>query len=337
MTAHAVRSAVPTTSATITTTTRKTLWRWGIALIGCAAVLFAASVVLFEGARETTNIVHDRAMQAVINVTGARQALVTADTDAMNAFQMGENQVADAENEYQGQIALASQDLEQVAENNQAGVRGSQTLQLVTGELGIYSGMVEHAHADLVSGATPLATAEIRYASDFMRRQDIDGLVPELDGLYMAEWNALHDEQSSFWTTPWTVLIWGLPALALLVLLIRVQGYLRRRFRRQYNWPLATASFLLLVGLVAGTTLVLTADRGLSAAETTFDQVETANQNQLPNTVDKSGLDAAGSKQVYATSVDLDLEIGISSAALIIAGLVVVGLWPRINEYRYQT
>ncbi len=253
-----------------TSTTSLTLRRFRAWLLAGAATLLAVAGVLCVGANRTAAVATDRAAQAAIGVAEARHALSQADSEAIAAFSVRDVPLAGPDESYLGQISLASQDLERVAEANEA-AGGSQTLRLVDGLLGAYSEMIEQAHAAYASGSPLLGGAYLWHASQFMHAAD-GGILTKLAELEREEQDAMRAKASSFWNRPWTVLGWAVPGLALLAGLIRVQLYLSRRFQRTFNVPLVAATALLMVALASAAASALVGDTKLTTATRAVDQ-----------------------------------------------------------------
>lgn len=252
-----------TAVTTVTTTTWRTLRRQRISLLTVALVLCAAAAILLGVAARTAYAMRADATTAASQIATARQALTEADSDAIASLGSKAAQLTGPGNDYLGEITLASQSLEQVAEVNEAGAPGSQSLRLIGSLISTYSGMIEQANADFASNQPQLGLAEVWYASDFMHMPQ-SGILGELSTLEKAEQDGLRAEDSSFWTSPWTVPLWGVPALALLVLLISAQRYASRRFQRTVNPLLAASSLLVFAMLVVGPLFALSADDTLA-------------------------------------------------------------------------
>jgi hypothetical protein len=246
-----------------TTTTGRTLRRQRIWLLAVALLVCAAATILLGAATRTANTMRDGATTVANQIATARQALTEADTDAVESLSSKAVQLTGPGNDYLGEITLASQSLEQVAEANEAGPAGSQALRLIGSLISTYSGMVEQANAAYASSQPELGLADVWYASDFMHMTN-GGILAELSNLEDSESRGLSTEDSSFWTSPWTVPIWGVPAVALLLLLIRAQRYASRRFQRTVNPPLAVSSLLVFVMLVLGPLFALSSDKTLA-------------------------------------------------------------------------
>lgn len=253
-------------------TTRRDLLRLRGALLVMTGVVFAGSLAAFTGVQSTVQEVSDRTAPAVLEVVAARSALVQADSAAMISFRTGQVQLIGPGEQYQSQLAIASQNLARVAEHNSAGEAGSRTLQVVEGLLATYGGWIEKADVHFrTDEPTPLGAADLWYASRLMHDPD-SGILTQLDVLTELERTALSQTLSTGWMNPASMLVWIVPILVLLGLLCVAQVFGKRRFRRTVNPALAAATLLLL--MVAGATSVTLVSRAqANAAGQTLNQV----------------------------------------------------------------
>jgi predicted PurR-regulated permease PerM len=270
----------PTPATTATTVTWQTLRRLRISLLAVTLVLCAAAATLLGVAAHTANTMLASATTAADQIATARQALTEADSAAISSLGSNTAQLTGPGNDYLGEITLASQSLEQVAEVNEAGAAGSQSLRLIGSLISTYSGMIEQANADYAGSQPELGLAEVWYASDFMHMPQ-SGILAELSTLEQAEQDGLRADDSSFWTSPWTVPLWGVPAILLLVLLIRTQRYLSRRFQRTINPLLALSSLLVLLMLIVGPLFALSADDTLARSVEGLRSITQDRDNQI--------------------------------------------------------
>jgi hypothetical protein len=358
-----------------TSTTRTTLTRLQIGLlVGTAAVLVAALAV-FELGHLTVLSASTKSAPAVLGVVAAQRELLQADDMAMHGFGSAYSPIS-TDTQYQNEITLAEANLERVAETNAAGLGGTDQLQLVSGLIVNYTSTLQRAAADYSNNKFTFGAAQAWAASEEMRKPD-SGILNILGELRADEQRALQVKLRSSWVNQWMVLLWFLPAVALLVALVIAQRYLAVRFRRTVNWPLVGASVLLAL-LAAAAAFALTNDRQLATAGHGVDKVLAAQ----PATVHLSGLGAelagdcrgqalpcgvttktfqldlvATNSDTTPTSAesslisDIDIatadanraavsdgiEFVIPGVAIVIAALIVLGLRPRIDEYRYRT
>lgn len=260
-------------------TTRHDLLRLRTALLVVTAAVFAGSLVAFTGVTSRAQGAAARSAPAVLEVMAARAALVRADSAAMTSFRTGQAKLVGPGEQYQNQIAIASQNLARVAEHNAAGEPASRTLQLVEGLVVAYGREIGAADASFrADGPTPLTVAALWYASGLMHGRD-SGIVTQLDALAVAQRDALEEELSEGWMNPALSLLWIVPILVLLGLLVVAQVFGARRFRRTLNPALVAATLLVL--LVAGATSSVFFSQGRAdVAGATLDKVVSQSKAQ---------------------------------------------------------
>jgi hypothetical protein len=255
-------------------TTRRDLLRLRSGLLVLTVLVFAGSLATFTGVMSTVRDAAARTAPAVLEVMAARWALVQADSAAMTSFQTGQGQLIGPGETYQDQMAIASQNLAQVAEHNSAGATGSADLQLVEGLVVSYGQLIGNAHTYFrEDSASPLGAAELSYASGLMHGPD-SGIVAKLDQLARAQHQALGDQLSQGWMNSAVALVWILPIALLLLLLGYTQYFTKTRFSRTLNPALAVAT-LLLVLVFSGTAAVFGAQGKADTASESMARVVT--------------------------------------------------------------
>jgi hypothetical protein len=129
------------------------LRRLRTALVALAVLAGATAALLTFEQHAVSSSAGEHTATAVMQAYAARQALVDADSQALDnvnspqavqTIPLG----AGPSGQYQDDIAAAAQSLEQVAENNTAGTPGTQALQLIEGLLPAYTGLVAQADAN---------------------------------------------------------------------------------------------------------------------------------------------------------------------------------------------
>ncbi|GAA4552500.1 hypothetical protein [Amycolatopsis samaneae] len=234
--------------------TRTALSRLRAVLLAGTLVMLVTSVLAVRNVLDTAEVVRDRTTQAVLETAAARNALISADNAAITSFYSGDSQLAGPGREYENQMTVASQSLARVAEFNQAGEAGASALEVVEGLVAAYSGSIGQADAHYRRGGGALiGTADLWYASRLLHE-----LVGVLTDLQTLQRQALDRQIAADGMSQGVLPLWLLPPATLLVLLVLTQVFLGRRFRRVLNVPLIAAS-LLTIGIVAalGWTLVL--------------------------------------------------------------------------------
>jgi hypothetical protein len=227
-------------------TTRRRLLDLRLALLGVAVLVLASSWYAFRDVHSTTDMVRERTAPAMLEAAATRSALAEADSLAMNSFHSDEALLSGPGDRYQNQIAVASQNLAQVAEDNVAGEAASRQLQLVEGLLVGYTGWIEQAdvHHRQGDAMAALATADLWYASRLLHAPDT-GILAQLDSLLKAQQQALDEQIADGTRTFVSVALWLVPLLALFALLFVAQRFIRNRFHRRQNVHLLLATILL--------------------------------------------------------------------------------------------
>lgn len=362
-------------------TTRRGLLRLRAALLVLTALVLLSSWYAFDNVHDTIDTVRDRTAPALMEAAVARSALAEADSLAIRSFSSGEAQLIGPGDRYQNQIAVASQSIAQVAEDNTLGEAGGKQLRVVAGLVVAYTGWIEQADAHYRQGGTTasLAAVDLWYASRLLHEPG-SGVLAQFDQLVEEQERELGRQLSASSTTFWRGVLIVVPIIALFVLLLVAQRFLRRRFRRQWNPPLVFAT-VVLAACGAITVSSVLAQRNVEAAADELLQVtnawdgrtagtRAAAQEDLKNLVtplcaaaeggcgdtvvrfvsdlrnadaqtpltDKELTDKARDvNQAVAAADDYaGLETFIPIGAGLILLSVLLGLHPRIQEYRYE-
>jgi hypothetical protein len=349
-------------------------------LAGLAVLV--ASGGAFQALRATATEVGTRTALSIVDALAARAALVAADAAAIQSFRSGEVALSGPGERYQSQIAVASQSLAQLAEDNVGGPAASQAIQLVEGLLVAYMGLIEQADAHFRQpGGAALGTADLWYASRLIHAPD-SGLLAQLDALREAQTEVLGRQLASGGAAPGWRYAWPLAGLLLLLVLVATQVFLSRRFRRTINPALLGATVLLLV-LGAGMWSTVSARHELSAAQHALGELGTTwtaqsatadrqgqqvllglvrdscpARDRCGDTVDGVDRQVRAADAGRAAPTDEDAvtagirtvnghtaaaadtagpELLVLVAALGILGLIPLGLYPRLDEYRRRT
>lgn len=353
-------------------TTRRDLIRLRLGLLGLTVVVLAMCVWSFAATQSVLSTVRDQTAPAVLDVASARAALMQAHSAAVSSFVHRGAQLVGPGEQYSTDLSVAEQDLARAAGDNAGGSAGSGELQLIAGLLSTYSGWMSQAGTHLDDASSTLYLTDLWYAARSL--YGADQTLPHLDSLAGVQRRELDRQLTEGWLNPLTVLAWALPSLALLALLVHAQRYLWRKFGRHLNLGLLGATALLLALMAATSTELVLADRAhaATAALTTYvtssdrqsDAVSAQAQQDLiglvhttcradkgcgatvPYTAPWETLTvtappptaAADATAEFASATDLGwLLVAIPVLALGIAALALVGLQPRIDEYRYRT
>jgi uncharacterized membrane protein YidH (DUF202 family) len=345
-------------------------------LLLVTVVVLATTLWAFHRVHDAADSVRTRTAPAILGLVLARDALAKADGAAINSFLSGEVYLVGPGQEYRNQFAIASQSLNQVAEDNAAGELGSRTLQVVEGMLEVYTNLIGQADVDYRrSGGVTLGVADLWTASRLLHNQD--GVLAQLDVLLSLERQAFDDQQAASSTTWLVVLVSVGPIVALLGLLVSTQSVLRRRFRRLVE-PFLVLAALALVGLSVFLWLVFGLSDQLAASRTIVTRTagewstalavtDSAGKRDLgqfmrnicgqppsgcggavdgfvadvtrtpPVRTTDAEAPAGGTRAVeQATVRSPGSELWIFALTGIIAIAVLFGLVPRIDEYRYR-
>jgi len=353
----------------LVSTTRRDLLRLRLSLLALTVVVLAMSVWSFAATQSVLSTVRDRTAPAVLDVAAARSALMQAHSAAVSSFvNHGATLVGPGE-EYTADLAVAEQDLARAAGDNAGGATGSGELQLIAGLLTTYSGWMSQAGTHFRDGTPALYQTDLWYAARSLYGSE--QTLAHIDHLADLQHAELDQQLSDGWLNPWTVLAWAVPSAALGLLLWFTQHYLWRKFGRRFNLALLGASVLLVLLIAATASQFLLAGRAQAASAALSSYVTSTHQQSeavsayaqqslipfvrktckptgcgatlpytppfqqltLPPTTTTASAITAG----FADATEFGwLLVVIPVLALGIAGLSLVGLQPRIDEYRYR-
>ncbi|MEU5186431.1 ABC transporter substrate-binding protein [Streptomyces klenkii] len=277
-------------------------------------MLLAVSYAVSRAADE----VPGRTVPAMGYVDAAKKDLSASLNAARAALRSPSAADEGAGEDYRAKVNAASRSLERAVATTVAGSGGRSDLDTAAGQISSYDylvGQAARSHAD-----TRLRDAYLRYAESTLNRAG-SGVISRLDAVQREQADVL-DRQTS--PSGLLRLGWGVAVVlwaALAWLLVATQLFLRRHFRRRFNGPLAGATLLLagLVPLLLPATLRLQQDldRAHDAARRGIDGLKPV------------------SDSMAATHWLTTVPAWIPLAAVVIAALVVLGLQPRIEEYRF--
>jgi hypothetical protein len=162
-------------------------------------------------------------------------SLSDADSTAAGAFLAGSSAPQQLRDRYQADLAAAAGSLVRAAQQAGPSAQLGRSIQTLSVDLPIYSGLVETARADNLQGF-PVGAAYLGEASNLMRT----ALLPAASDLYQTESRRLRDDQNG--ATSLVALAFG-AVLVILVLAagVALQRWLRGRFNRSVSPPLLIA------------------------------------------------------------------------------------------------
>ncbi|MEV5377057.1 hypothetical protein AB0L26_13935 [Streptomyces nondiastaticus] len=304
--------------------TRPWLIRRLTVLLTVTALTCGALVTAYYGVSRGAADVPGRTVPAMGYVDATSTALRDSLEAAKTALRSpGARTVAAAEGageEYRAKINSAFGSL-QKANATTVADNGRNILDTTTGQVSSYDYLIEQAARSQAD--EKLRDAYLQYAESTLKR-DRNGVLARL--------RTVQDEQADVLraqTTPgWLLQLAWAAALALWAALIRLladtQVFLRRRFRRRFNGPLAGATLL-----VAALVPVL-----LPAALRLQDDLDWARAAARGDASGSTGPEAVRDHMAAAQWLTT-VPAGILLAGIVVAALVVIGLQPRIEEYRF--
>lgn len=251
-----------------TSNTRRRLQQGIVSVLLFTALTTASSLWLYRSVHETETAIRERTGPMIVEVSIARKALVAANIAAMSSFLSEQARLVGPGPEYYNQVAIATQSLAEAAAVN-AGL-GIEAVQTVDSLLASYLDAVSQASAHARADDTTMATVALWDAWRLLH-DDPGGILDRLEDLRADQkcvfygWTQDNPEcrtegqaQAGQLTLNWPTACWLISNLALLLTLVVVQRFLRRRFRRRTNIGLLAATGLML--LMAAVSLYLTSN-----------------------------------------------------------------------------
>ncbi|MCD9144395.1 hypothetical protein [Streptomyces albireticuli] len=298
--------------------TRPYLIRRLAALLIATALAFGALMAAYYGVGRNAAAVTDRTAPAIVEVEAARKALNESYTS------LAGKETAEAEGvgeTYGADLNAARQHLVQAGLGTVADKEGRETLRTATGQVSSYDFLIQQAARS--TGNDTLRDAYLGYAGNTLRKKG-SGIVPRLENVQLSQRETLADE-TSFDGLLWFLWITAYVLCAVLVwLLVDTQRTLRRRFRRKLSPPLVGATALVALVLPLLTFLSSQIQHSLKLAA-----------GKLGTISDPAGTLPNVEKIMGGTHWRAAVASWIPLAAVVLAALVVAGLQPRIEEYRF--
>ncbi|GAA1345995.1 hypothetical protein [Saccharothrix algeriensis] len=231
-----------------------------LALLLVVASLVAGAVTAAAVQRRSAALaaLADRSEPLAFAAQEVYRAMADADATAAGAFLSGGVGSAALRERYEADVARAAAALAAAAGGNTRSPGLAGPLSTMSGQLPVYTGLVETARTHNRQG-NPVGAAYLREASDLMRER----LLPAADELYRLETRNARRDLADAASPPWPELAAG---LLLLAALVAAQRHLTRRTNRVFNVGLVAASAACVVSLlwvlVASLVVVRGAARG---------------------------------------------------------------------------
>ncbi|GAA1104409.1 hypothetical protein GCM10009579_71700 [Streptomyces javensis] len=289
------------------------------------AVAVAALLAGYYGVSRNSKAVTDRSTPAILQVAAAIDALDASYDEAERSISSPTAEFEGLNEEYRNKLSTAKQSLAQVSKSTIGGESARGSLRTAAALVTSYGDTVEQAYA--TRDNPTLRDAYLGYADSILRHNS--GILHRLKEVQKRQFDVLDDQTSFGWLLAfaWWLLVPGL-FLTLAALLVHTQRFLRRRFRRLVNPWLAAATALLVALLPLAVFTYQTQDR-----------LESARTSLTNSKIGRTGGPTA--RKVARTMRNAHWQAGavgwIPVGGAVLAALIVVGLQPRIDEYRFQS
>ncbi|GAA0222144.1 hypothetical protein GCM10010492_20400 [Saccharothrix mutabilis subsp. mutabilis] len=236
-----------------------------LALLLVASTLLVGAVTAASVQRrsEALTALADRSEPLAYAAQEVYRAMADADATAASAFLSGGVESATLRRRYEQDVAKAAAALSTATGEITRSPELGGALSTLSGQLPVYTGLVETARAHNRQG-NPVGAAYLREASTLMRGR----LLPAAQSLYQAETANVARDLGGATTLPWLELLVG---ASLLAVLVAAQRYLTRRTNRLLNVGLVAATAASVVSLlwVLGASVV-----AVSSASSSQDDAE---------------------------------------------------------------
>ncbi|MHB8691324.1 MAG: hypothetical protein ACYDHH_08760 [Solirubrobacteraceae bacterium] len=228
-------------------TTPAVLASWAAAIVLLIAAFGAVAAIAVAARGSSADSARLTSEPLLVDAQSVYTSLSDADSTAAGAFLAGSSAPQALRDRYASDLAAAAGSLVRAAQQAGPASQLGRSLQTLSVDLPIYSGLVETARANNLQGF-PVGAAYLSEASNLMRT----ALLPAAADLYQTEKQRLRDDQNSATAVVALVLAAVLVLLALAAM-IGLQIWLQRRFNRKVSPPLllALAITVALVGWLA--------------------------------------------------------------------------------------
>ncbi|WP_030835312.1 hypothetical protein [Streptomyces hygroscopicus] len=304
--------------------TRAFLVRRLAALLVVTALAVSTLLAAYYGVSRNSAAVTDRSTPAILQVAAATEALRGSYREAEGSLNGSTTDVEGLGENYRTRLSTAGQSLAQAVKSTTGGEPARRSLLTVAGLVSSYSDIIEQAYVNRDNAN--LRAAYLSYARTMLERSDGD-ILGRLRAVQARQLHVLEEQTSFGWLLSCAWLLVPVLFLTLAGLLGHTQYFLRHHFRRLVNPWLATATALL-VAVVPLAVFTYQTQGRLESARTTL-------------SADDIGSDSGGTaKEVADTMRDTHWRAGavdwIPLGGTALAALIVAGLQPRIDEYRFQ-
>ncbi|GLV72328.1 hypothetical protein ACH4VS_07720 [Streptomyces hygroscopicus] len=304
--------------------TRAFLVRRLAALLVVTALAVSTLLAAYYGVSRNSAAVTDRSTPAILQVAAATEALRGSYREAEGSLNGSTTDVEGLGENYRTRLSTAGQSLAQAVKSTTGGEPARRSLLTVAGLVSSYSDIIEQAYVNRDNAN--LRAAYLSYARTMLERSDGD-ILGRLRAVQARQLHVLEEQTSFGWLLSCAWLLVPVLFLTLAGLLGHTQYFLRHHFRRLVNPWLATATALL-VAVVPLAVFTFQTQGRLESARTTLSEADI-------------GSDSGGTaKEVADTMRDTHWRAGavgwIPLGGTALAALIVAGLQPRIDEYRFQ-
>ncbi|MFC9219628.1 hypothetical protein ACFT8W_02210 [Streptomyces hygroscopicus] len=304
--------------------TRAFLVRRLAALLVVTALAVSTLLAAYYGVSRNSAAVTDRSTPAILQVAAATETLRGSYREAEGSLNGSTTDVEGLGENYRTRLSTAGQSLAQAVKSTTGGEPARRSLLTVAGLVSSYSDIIEQAYVNRDNAN--LRAAYLSYARTMLERSDGD-ILGRLRAVQARQLHVLEEQTSFGWLLSCAWLLVPVLFLTLAGLLGHTQYFLRHHFRRLVNPWLATATALL-VAVVPLAVFTYQTQGRLESARTTL-------------SADDIGSDSGGTaKEVADTMRDTHWRAGavdwIPLGGTALAALIVAGLQPRIDEYRFQ-
>ncbi|MGI8311115.1 hypothetical protein [Saccharopolyspora hattusasensis] len=346
-------------------TTRGTLWT----LLFCSVVLTfvsaGPSLTYFHGAHDVATELRAHVGPMIVDVQVARNALISANEAAVAAFDTDGGSLTGPGQAYYNQMAIASQSLAHAAEVNAVGPQGTEALQTIESLLASYSDSVSQAGAYFHAEDHLMGTVALWNAWRQLH-DPLGGIVERLSELRELQAGELAKQVGAGEVTAEETATWLAWQAVLCAFLLAGHGYLVWRFRRLLSGVLLAAIAVVALNIsttdavdemdadiasfgtilqkvlaepdgemTAQQTLAALADKHCRTAARECGPTMPDRLSQAATGVEGRATDQSVNVRLAATASGAWLETGIPWSSALIAGLVIIGFWPRLDEYSY--